>query len=223
MRTAGAIRQTFHAGLMSALMLGTLVAFQPVAAAPILTGPVTVTEHEPPFPDLVNTVTTVVSGGTAEITSGDGTDIGGLLLDGEFIDINSVFGTNTILFSIRGTGNSNAGGHPAGFFDTGYTSTAQYLFTGFHFSSAAHISGVSASTPDADVSDLGTLNLAFTNDSITMNFGGLGVRGSSTNLGELLLSVQTVADTTPPGMPEPASLALVGIGLAAAAWRNRRK
>jgi hypothetical protein len=210
--------------LIAPVALIALGVAQPAQATPFVTGPVTVTEHEPPFSDLVNNLATVVAFGTAEIAQGDGTDLGGFLLDGEFIDIDSSFGHNTILFSVRGNGTSNTG-HPAGFFDAGYSSTAQYLFSGFSFSSPGHIIGVSASSPGSGVSDLGTLNLGFTNDSITLDFGGLGVLGSNTNLGSLLLTIQVQDDGTqppPPAVPEPASLTLLGSGLAAAYWRRRR-
>ena len=82
--------------IFAPLLFAALAVTQYVDAASAVTGPLTVTEHEPPFPDSVNSVSTIVSGGIAEIAQGDGSAIGGILQDPDFIDINSTFGDNTI-------------------------------------------------------------------------------------------------------------------------------
>ena len=213
--------------IFAPLLFAALAVTQYVDAASAVTGPLTVTEHEPPFPDSVNSVSTIVSGGIAEIAQGDGSAIGGILQDPDFIDINSTFGDNTILFNILGTGTGTTFTHAVGFFDTGYTLGAQYLFTDIHFTSPGHITNVTASTPDTNISELSTLNLSWTDNSISLNVDKLGVRSSSgvrANQGQFLLTITTQADTvTPPNVPEPASLGLLGIGLLLSCGRLHKK
>jgi hypothetical protein len=196
---------------VAALLVGLAV---PAKASPILIGSLTVTEHELPNPDLVDPVT-IVPG--PEIVSGDATNIGSvLLLRGEYIDI----GPTSIVFSIRGNGTTNSGGHPAGFFDTGYTFPAEYQFTNIGFDVPGQIVGLTFGL--SQISDFGLTDLSFTNNSIIVHVGGLGVAGgvNTSNLGVLTVGIETQATNPPPSVPEPATLTLLGLGLAAAARKR---
>lgn len=211
---------------------------RPAAAKPLLIGPFMITLHD--GSSTLSNSSVVTSG--PEVTAGDGTAIGNYLHPGESIDVgsSSVPGSSSILLDILGGGSPI--GQPPDFSGTTTYSNpgGNYSFTGLQFNTPGAIASVTASSPDSTVTGLGGLGLTWTDNSISLSLGGVGVLNSGTNLGELLLTVNVVdtgtnntgttntnsligTDQVIDPIPEPASLTLIGTGVAAAALRRRRK
>lgn len=200
------------------LSLATTAGFaSPASASAILTGTTaTVSLFDPvDLPNPLQHTVTVVSP-AAEISAGDGTNIGGFLFPGEFINIEAT----SIKFSIFGGGDDQ--GTP-GYKLAGYSTGANYVISDLFSPAVAKITGVSIVLNN--IVDVALNSEVFFDDhSVTLDVDTLGVLISELNLGTVTLNL-TVQDvsTAPPVVPEPASLTLLVTGLSAFGVKFRRR
>jgi hypothetical protein len=132
-------------------------------------------------------------------SSTNGTDAG--LLDGEYIDI----GSNTISGRLLASFGSSDGDTFNGLIFSGLNFGTGYAITGFTLST--NISGLDAS------------DISFTATTLSINLLGLdpGNTTDGTGIGTYTITLQVSA------VPEPASAALISVGLGALIWVGRRK
>lgn len=149
----------------------------------------------------------VTVGAGQEIAIGNGTNIGGgattPLLPGEFINLN---GTSIVI--------SLANGDP-GSTKTGYSAGSNYTFSNLLWGPSATLTGITISL--SNISNLLVGDLSFAGNSVTLPIDLLGIIGPSGGgqLGQVTINLITLQNPPPPGVPEPVTLALFGIGLAA--------
>jgi hypothetical protein len=178
---------------------------------------VTVTFVEPGFTDEVDNVTV---GAGSEIAQGDGSNIGdNILLGGEFIDI----GDSSLVYRVRGDGPA----HPTpGYSTTGFDPLAYYLFEFDFGASGDQIVSVAIVLQDVIGVALSS-EVFFTDDSLQLYVGTLGVLGDvlgGPDLGTITLNLEIESNGPPVGaVPEPSSVAALGLGLVALAWRRYRR
>jgi hypothetical protein len=146
----------------------------------------------------------VLAGAGPELTPGDGSNIGALLLPNEWID----FGDFTIEIALEE-------GAPGG--STGYPAGTRYLFSDLFFGDPLSvISGVDVALDNVSGVALGS-EVSFTQHSVTLFIDTLviGEIPNAVDVGRVTLSLDVVL------IPEPGTLALVGLGLAALSLRRR--
>lgn len=179
------------------------------AEASLIGRDVTVTFQEPGFDDEQDTVTVLLAGN--EIVANDGSNIGNnIMLDGEFID----FQDATIVYEVRGDGPV----HPddAAYQTTGFDADAQYIFWDLYWGEPGRITGVTVELDNVIGVALAS-EVFFSPHTVTLRVGTLGVLSQAgPDLGTITLNL-TVDHT----VPEPATLALVGLGLLALVSHRR--
>jgi len=152
----------------------------------------------------VNASDSVLVGASAEITPGDGSNVGALLLPNESIDL----GAFTIEIALEEGASNGTTGYPAG---------THYLFSNLSFlDPSLIISGVTIALVNITGVALGS-QVTFGSDFVSVLIDTLviGDIPNAVDVGQVTLTLQTTV------IPEPGSLALLASGLAALALGRR--
>ena len=205
------------------LVLATIVCVVPsVANAGPILGSFTATLSEPGFPDAVNSGLNV--DGSFEIAFGDGSEIGGLFFDPEYINVTSNGAGTSLLYQIYGGGDPHSVAGYSHSWDPGTT----LEFSDFVLDQAATLTSVTVTVPFGVVGAGGgnlvlNTDYSFTGNSLLIDLGSVGVSNGGL-LGQMLFNLNFVADnpTDPPDPPNPvpdhaSSLMLLSAGMAAIA------
>jgi hypothetical protein len=206
----------FKRFLSLAVVAAVLLAVPAVASAGLIGLDVTVTFSADTWDTYADTVT--VGPGGPELSEYDGTNIGdNVMLDPDAIDINDL----EIVVDFAGLGDY----HSPGYWDAGYEDeTAQYEFVVDWGSTTAAITGVGIDLYDVIGVSLGS-EVTYTSDTVTFVVGTLGVDEMiEPEPGKVVLNLTIEEGQGPPPIiPEPTSLALLGIGLAAVRLTRRKR
>ena len=202
-------------GVLTAIVAATLAV--PASAAPILTGSATIAFTGDFGSGSFSETDSVTIGAGREIEFLDGTNIGdNVLLDFEFLDLGGL----TITYQIQG--GSNVDAVQPGYGDSGMLA-GEFAFTGLAFTPGASIVGIDVSLTDV-LADLSKCN--FTASSVTIaNIETFLIAQPPNGAAPTgLITIRLITrEKEPPPAPEPAALALLGMGVLAGARRIARK
>jgi len=155
-------------------------------------------------------------------------DWSGLLRGGESIDI----GADTIAYIIQGSGSpyspdpAHAVADPSLYTSAGFGPTAQLVFT-FPINSFDPdvLAGIDINS--SGLTGVASDDVTSTSGSVTIALGNIGVlkqAGGTVDFGTLMLSLLPGQPTEqPPSVPEPGTLALLGLGFGALGLHRRTK
>jgi len=164
---------------------------------------------------LTHIETIIAAGGG--IDEGDASTIGNVMLPGEYIHVFS----QSVEFSLFGGSLTFLPPPNDSYQTTGFGTDARYVLSGLFEPGVSEITGVTIGLTDAVNVALGS-QVLFDAHSVTLKLGDLGILTSGTNLGRVRLDFTVrELEEPPPPVPEPATLALVGSGLAAVWFRRR--
>ena len=160
----------------------------------------------------------------AEINNANGTNVGALLFDDEFVNITSTAAATSLVYMIQG----GLDAHPvAAGYSTSWQAGTTLLFSNFVLDNPGTLASVGVTVNKVVGAAGGSLvngvDYLFTTNSLLLNIGLLGIfEGGQTPLGLLTFNLEFVADEPPNPVPDAASsLTLFGMGMAALAARRR--
>jgi hypothetical protein len=169
--------------------------------------------------------------GAVELNNANGTNVGGLFFDDEFVNVSSDSATTLLAYMIQG----GLADHPADGYSTAWELGSAILFANFVLDQPATLASVSVTVDQANNSARvvgaggGSLVngvdyfITFQND-LQLQLGGLGIldQPGQIPLGLMTFQLNFVADQPPNPVPDAASsLTLFGMGMAALAARRR--
>lgn len=182
-----------------------------------------VTFAEPGFLPEVDSGLAVT--GAVEINNANGTNVGGLFFDDEFVDVSSTAATTLLAYLIQGGLDDHA---VAAGYSTSWSAGTTLLFSNFVLDQPGTLTSVGVTVNQVVGAGGGMLvsgaDYVFTTSSLLLNIGSLGIleQAGQTPLGLMTFHLDFLADQPPNPVPDAASsLTLFGIGMAALATRRR--
>lgn len=182
-----------------------------------------VTLTEPGFAAEIDSGLAVT--GAVEINNANGTNVGALFFDDEFVDVTSTDATTSLAYSIQG----GLDAHPiAAGYSTSWQAGTTLLFSNFVLDQPGTLASVGVTVNQVVGAAGGPLvsgvDYLFTSTFLLLNIGSLGIleQAGQTPLGLITFQLDFLADEPPVPIPDAASsMTLFGMGMAALAARRR--